>query len=168
MTDGSANVILPVAVIAYVVLSARAKKSSDVGKASVMGFVGLLAIYVMVAVLSLGVMPANEIAQLENPQLAGILEAAVGPWGATKEHLIRLLSGSIIPMWFFPEGLRRVLEFFPFVYLYQLPLDIYIGKYDLKEYLPRIGMQLMWLLLFFLLFQYLQQKVMKHVMVQGG
>lgn len=92
----------------------------------------------------------------------------VGPWGATKEHLIRLLSGSIIPMWFFPEGLRRVLEFFPFVYLYQLPLDIYIGKYDLKEYLPRIGMQLMWLLLFFLLFQYLQQKVMKHVMVQGG
>ena len=75
-----------------VVLSARAKKSSDVGKASVMGFVGLLAIYVMVAVLSLGVMPANEIAQLENPQLAGILEAAVGPWGATLVNLGVILS----------------------------------------------------------------------------
>lgn len=75
-----------------VVLSARAKKSSDVGKASVMGFVGLLSIYVMVAVLSLGVMPANEIAQLENPQLAGILEAAVGPWGATLVNLGVILS----------------------------------------------------------------------------
>ena len=75
-----------------VVLSARAKNSSDVGKASVMGFVGLLAIYVMVAVLSLGVMPANEIAQLENPQLAGILEAAVGPWGATLVNLGVILS----------------------------------------------------------------------------
>lgn len=75
-----------------VVLSARAKKSSDVGKASVMGFAGLLAIYVMVAVLSLGVMPANEIAQLENPQLAGILEAAVGPWGATLVNLGVILS----------------------------------------------------------------------------
>ena len=81
-----------------VVLSARAKKSSDVGKASVMGFVGLLAIYVMVAVLSLGVMPANEIAQLENPQLAGILEAAVGPWGATLVNLgvILSLSGALL------------------------------------------------------------------------
>ena len=92
----------------------------------------------------------------------------IGPLGATKEHLIRLLSGSIIPMWFFPEGLRKVLEFFPFVYLYQLPLDIYIGKYDLAEYLPRIGAQFMWLLFFFVLFNYLQGKILKHVMVQGG
>lgn len=75
-----------------VVLSARAKKSSDVGKASVLGFVGLLVIYVLVAVLSLGVMPAEEIAQLENPQLAGILEAAVGPWGATLVNLGVILS----------------------------------------------------------------------------
>jgi len=75
-----------------VVLSARAKKSSDVGKASVLGFVGLLAIYVLVAVLSLGVMPAEEIAQLENPQLAGILAAAVGPWGATLVNLGVILS----------------------------------------------------------------------------
>jgi len=75
-----------------VVLSARAKKSSDVGKASVMGFIGLLTIYVMVAVLSLGVMPADEIAQLENPQLAGILQEAVGPWGATLVNLGVILS----------------------------------------------------------------------------
>ena len=75
-----------------VVLSARAKKSSDVGKASVMGFLGLLTIYVLVAVLSLGVMPAEEIAKLDNPQLAGILEAAVGPWGATLVNLGVILS----------------------------------------------------------------------------
>lgn len=75
-----------------VVLSARAKKASDVGKASVMGFAGLLLIYVMVAVLSLGVMPASEIAQLENPQLAGILQEAVGPWGATLVNLGVILS----------------------------------------------------------------------------
>ena len=75
-----------------VVLSARAKKSSDVGKASVMGFLGLLTIYVLVAVLSLGVMPAEEIAKLDNPQLAGILEPAVGPWGATLVNLGVILS----------------------------------------------------------------------------
>ena len=75
-----------------VVLSARAKKSSDVGKASVTGFLGLLAIYILVAVLSLGVMPAEEIAELSNPQLAGILESAVGPWGAALINLGVILS----------------------------------------------------------------------------
>lgn len=75
-----------------VVLSARAKKSSDVGKASVTGFLGLLAIYVLVAVLSLGVMPSSEIAQLENPQMAGILESAVGPWGAGLINIGVILS----------------------------------------------------------------------------
>ena len=81
-----------------VVLSARAKKSSDVGKASVIGFVGLLAIYVMVAVLSLGVMPADQIAQLENPQLAGILQEAVGPWGAMLVNfgVILSLAGALL------------------------------------------------------------------------
>ncbi len=37
-------------------------------------------------------MPAEEIANLKNPQLAGILEAAVGPWGATLVNLGVILS----------------------------------------------------------------------------
>ena len=81
-----------------VVLSARAKKSSDVGKASITGFIGLLSIYIMVAVLSLGVMPAEEIAQLSNPQMAGILQAAVGPWGAALINfgVVLSLSGALL------------------------------------------------------------------------
>jgi arginine:ornithine antiporter/lysine permease len=81
-----------------VVLSARAKKSSDVGKASITGFIGLLSIYIMVAVLSLGVMPAEEIAQLSNPQMAGILQAAVGPWGASLINfgVVLSLSGALL------------------------------------------------------------------------
>lgn len=75
-----------------VVLSGRAKRSSDVGKASVTAFLGILAIYVMVAVLSLGVMPIKDLASLENPQMAGILEYAVGPWGAALVNVGVILS----------------------------------------------------------------------------
>ena len=32
-----------------------------------------------------------------------------------KKHLLRLLSGSIIPVWFFPEKVANVLEALPFV-----------------------------------------------------
>lgn len=75
-----------------VVLSGRAKKSSDVGKASMTGFLGLLAIYVMVAVLSMGAMPAEEMAALKNPQMAGILSSVVGDWGAVLVNIGVILS----------------------------------------------------------------------------
>lgn len=92
----------------------------------------------------------------------------MSPMVAVKQHLVRLLSGSIIPMWFFPEWLSDILNLLPFVYIYQLPLDIYIGKYDMVTLLPRIGIQLVWLLLLGVLFLFLQKRVTKHVMIQGG
>lgn len=75
-----------------VVLSGRAKNTKDVGKASITAFLGILAIYVTVAVLSLGVMPVSEMKLLENPQMAGILEKAAGPWGAAVINIGVILS----------------------------------------------------------------------------
>ncbi len=75
-----------------IVVSGRAKKSSDVGKASAIGFIGILAIYVMVAMLSLGVVHSEELAGFENPQMAQILQVAVGPWGAALVNIGVILS----------------------------------------------------------------------------
>jgi arginine:ornithine antiporter/lysine permease len=75
-----------------VVLSDRARRPSDVGRASLTGFIGILAIYVLVAVLSMGVLTTEELAALDNPQMAGILETAVGPWGAVLVNIGVILS----------------------------------------------------------------------------
>lgn len=64
------------------VYSARAQRRSDVGKATVIGFLGVLALLVLVNVLSLGVMTQPQLAGLQNPSLAAVLEHIVGPWGA--------------------------------------------------------------------------------------
>ena len=88
----SATVWSFIGVEGAVVLSARAKRSSDVGKASLTGFFGILAIYVLVAVLSMGVLTTEELAALKNPQMAGILEAVVGPWGAALVNIGVILS----------------------------------------------------------------------------
>ncbi|EIK95363.1 arginine/ornithine antiporter [Pseudomonas sp. M47T1] len=64
------------------VYSGRAEKRSDVGKATVVGFLGVLALLVLVNVLSLGVMTQAQLAGLQNPSLAAVLEHIVGPWGA--------------------------------------------------------------------------------------
>lgn len=90
------------------------------------------------------------------------------PMVQVKKHLIRLLSGCVIPMWFFPDWLSDVLNVLPFVYIYQLPLDIYIGKYEINVLLGKMGIQAAWLITLFLLFTFLQKRVTKHVLVQGG
>jgi arginine:ornithine antiporter/lysine permease len=66
-----------------VAISGRAKKDKDVGKATIIAFVCVLSIYLMVSTLSMGVMPLADLAELPNPALAGVMEHAVGPWGAT-------------------------------------------------------------------------------------
>ncbi|MEG1826539.1 MAG: basic amino acid/polyamine antiporter [Gordonibacter sp.] len=65
-----------------VAISGRAKHSKDVGKATIIAFVCVLTIYLLVSVLSMGVMPLSQLAELENPALAGVMEVAVGQWGA--------------------------------------------------------------------------------------
>ena len=73
-----------------VAISGRAKHEHDVGKATVIAFVCVLTIYLLVSVLSMGVMPLSQLATLENPALAGVMEAAVGPWGAV------LVNGGVV------------------------------------------------------------------------
>ena len=80
------------------VYSARAAKRSDVGKATVIGFVGVLALLVMVNVLSLGIMSQPELAGLKNPSMAGVLEHVVGHWGAVLigVGLVVSLAGALL------------------------------------------------------------------------
>ncbi len=93
---------------------------------------------------------------------------SIGPLHQTKNVLIRILSGSIIPLWFFPEGLQTVLKFLPFVCIYQLPLSIYIGKLDWPDILMQMGLQLIWLLILYAVFKMIQKKVLSNVLIQGG
>ena len=65
-----------------VVLSNRAKSQSDVGKATLIGFLGCLFIYILLSVLPFGFMSQPELAKVANPSTAGVLQKAVGPWGA--------------------------------------------------------------------------------------
>ncbi|WP_267907628.1 basic amino acid/polyamine antiporter [Actinotalea solisilvae] len=63
------------------VYSRHARRGTDVGRATVLGFLAVLAIFASVTIVSFGVLPAAELAELRQPSMAGVLEAAVGPWG---------------------------------------------------------------------------------------
>ena len=80
------------------IFSARAEKRSDVGKATVIGFVGVLLLLVLVNILSQGIMAQAELAGLKNPSMAGVLEQVVGPWGAQliSIGLVVSLAGALL------------------------------------------------------------------------
>ena len=59
------------------VYSRYAQKRSDVGAATIFGFVGVTALMVLVTLLSYAVLQRAEIAGLRQPSMATVLEAVV-------------------------------------------------------------------------------------------
>ncbi|NKY38096.1 basic amino acid/polyamine antiporter [Cellulomonas septica] len=65
------------------VYSRYARRRRDVGRATVLGFTSVLALFASISILAYGILPRAEIAALAQPSIGGVLEAAVGPWGGT-------------------------------------------------------------------------------------
>ncbi len=80
------------------VYSQRAKSRKDVGKATVLGFLAVLALLLLVNFLSYGLMEQARIAGLADPSMAGLMEQQVGSWGAgfISIGLIVSLLGALI------------------------------------------------------------------------
>lgn len=64
------------------VYSRYAKERSDVGRATIVGFVAVLFLLVLVTLLPYAVLTQAEIAGMRQPSMASVLEAVVGTWGA--------------------------------------------------------------------------------------
>jgi arginine:ornithine antiporter/lysine permease len=80
------------------VYSKRAASRSDVGRATVLGFAGVLALLLLVNLLSYGLMAQAELAGVPDPSMAGVLESQVGSWGAAfiSIGLVVSLLGALI------------------------------------------------------------------------
>lgn len=64
-----------------VVVSARARNKNDVGRATLLAVLAALGVYLLVTLLSLGVIARPELAGMRNPSMAGLMVEMMGPWG---------------------------------------------------------------------------------------
>jgi len=64
-----------------VVVSARARQKKDVGRATLFAVLAALLVYLLVTLLSLGVVPRAELAEMRNPSMAGLMTRLMGNWG---------------------------------------------------------------------------------------
>lgn len=63
-----------------VMMSARAKRARDVGRAGIAGFIIALALYMSVSLLCYGLLTQAELAGLQDPSIAYILRSTCGEW----------------------------------------------------------------------------------------
>lgn len=74
------------------IYATRARKLSDVAKASTLGAIIVSLLLVGTSVLALGIMPAVQITSLHQPSMAGLMASMVGPWGGLLINLCLIVS----------------------------------------------------------------------------
>ena len=92
-------------------------------------------------------------------------------WGVNimKEVVVSLLSGATIPLAFFPEKLRTIVELMPFQAIYHTPLHILTDKsLTMMDYLQCVGIQLFWVVAIFLISKAFWKRSMRILTVNGG
>lgn len=92
-------------------------------------------------------------------------------WGVNimKEVVVGLLSGATVPLAFFPEKLRMVVEFLPFQAIYHSPLRILTDKTMTgADYAGVLGMQLFWIGVTLVISKLFWKKSVRKMMVNGG
>ncbi len=92
----------------------------------------------------------------------------LGNMGMVKDSIVRVLSGSIVPLWFFPESVQTISKFLPFQYTYQTPLGIYIGNIGTMEALTAMGIQFIWIAFLFMLLAAGWKRTKTKTLIQGG
>ena len=78
------------------------------------------------------------------------------------------LAGAVIPLPFFPDNIRRVVELLPFAAMQNMPLRIYSGNIVGMDVFYGMGLQLFWLVILVMLGKIAMNKALRRVVVQGG
>jgi ABC-2 type transport system permease protein len=91
-----------------------------------------------------------------------------GPLVYVKNALVKSLSGSFIPLWFFPQWFQAISNLLPFKYICQEPLKIVSGISTGFEVLHILFMQLAWIVLLSLILFIIWEHVQTRLTIQGG
>lgn len=91
-------------------------------------------------------------------------------WGmiTIKNVFVNILSGSMIPIWFMPDILRKVIAFTPFESIYFTPVRIYLGEISGMEILKGMGIQIIWIIVLSFVANAFWKKGVKKLVIQGG
>lgn len=82
--------------------------------------------------------------------------------------LAMFLSGMMMPLVLFPDGLQQVLRILPFASLIQLPVEVFLGKHTGIDLAATYATQAFWLLALVLAGRLVLVRAVRRVVVHGG
>jgi ABC-2 type transport system permease protein len=92
-------------------------------------------------------------------------------WGIslTKQSVVMLLSGAVVPVAFFPDMMRPVIAWTPFHHIYNTPLTILTSKsLERGECLQMLIAQFAWIGIIYFLTRFSHRIAVRQVTVNGG
>ncbi len=103
--------------------------------------------------------------------IAGLLAfwfIEIFPFMLFKYALFTFFAGGIVPIDFFPDFLKPLVNLLPFQYMLYFPTTILIGKASLSDAQSIIMAQLMWIVIMGLICTFMWNAGKKKLIIQGG
>ena len=91
-------------------------------------------------------------------------------WGLSQimGAISQLLSGTLIPIVFFPKAIQWIFNFLPFSSMVYTPTMIYLGKLTGIELIKAIGIQVIWLGILIVIARVMWKTLIKRLTILGG
>lgn len=92
-------------------------------------------------------------------------------WGINimKQVIVQLLSGATIPLAFFPNSLKKIVNCLPFQSIYNAPLSILLeNEFRSKTILITLGTQLFWCIVMTIICKLFWKVSLRQITVNGG
>ncbi len=82
--------------------------------------------------------------------------------------ITEFFAGAIIPLPFFPEGVRKAFELLPFAAMQNVPLRVYSASMTAQETFQAMALQVFWLMALAAAGRVLMHRALRRLCVQGG
>lgn len=91
-------------------------------------------------------------------------------WGIVtiKNVFVNILSGTMLPIWFMPSILRKIISYTPFESIYFTPVRIYLGELAGKDIIYGMVVQIFWIAILYLIGNLFWKNGVRKLVVQGG
>jgi len=101
--------------------------------------------------------------------LIGFYSESVWGFSTTKEIIVTVFSGALIPLQFFPDAIQNVLYWLPFQAIYHTPLMMITRpNQGLEVFLPMMLIQVFWAVVMFVIARLFYNQAVKVLRIAGG
>lgn len=101
--------------------------------------------------------------------LMGFYSESVWGISSVKEIILTVFSGALVPLQFFPEGIRNVLLWLPFQAVFHTPLMMVTKpESGLSTFIPMLAVQAFWAISLFVLARLFYNQAIKVLRISGG